>query len=379
MQLEELIKNEFSLDPKLIYLNHAAVAPWPARTAEAVRRFATENESHGAQHYPEWMKVESDLRNNFSRLINAPSPDDIALLKNTSEALSFVAHGLEWQPGDNIVISNQEFPSNALVWHSLKDKGVKVREIDFFCDASPEAALLNAIDKKTKLLSISSVQYASGLKMNLPILGEGCKRKNVLFCIDAIQSIGAIPFDAEEFQADFVMADTHKWMLGPEGVALFYCRPELRDQLTLHEYGWHMLEDMSDYTATDWNITHTARRFECGSPNMLGIHGANASISLLLEVGLDKIEEELIKRTCYTLDCINENATLNLITDNSSERLSGIITFQSSKIESQKLYQELMKNNVICAPRGGGVRFSPHFYTNLSDIKAAVELAGLSG
>lgn len=379
MQLDTLIKSEFSLEPGLIYLNHAAVAPWPSRTAEAVRSFATENQHYGAQHYLDWMKVESNLRGQFSRLINAASPDDIALVKNTSEALSFVAHGLKWNPGDNVVISDQEFPSNAIVWHSLKDQGVEVREVNLLSDTSPEDALINAIDNKTRLLSISSVQYASGLRMNLSHLGAACKKKNILFCIDAIQSIGAIPFDVEAVNADFVMADTHKWMLGPEGVALFYSRPEVREQLSLHEYGWRMLKDMANYTPSTWDITDTARRFECGSPNMLGIHGANASLSLILEIGLNKIEEELLKRSHYTVECIRETPNLTLITNSEPDRLAGIITFKSSKIKSQPLYEKLMKNNVICAARGGGVRFSPHFYTSFDDIKAAVHMAGLTG
>lgn len=379
MEIETLIENEFSLESGLFYLNHAAVSPWPARTAEAVRHFATENESHGAQHYLQWMQVEAELRGQFSQLINAPSPDDIALLKNTSEALSFVAYGLKWKPGDNVVISNEEFPSNAIVWHSLKDKGVEVREIDLSSDTSPEDALLNSIDDSTRLLSISSVQYASGLRMNLTYLGEACKKKKVLFCVDAIQSLGIIPFDVNAINADFVMADTHKWMLGPEGVTLFYCRAELRNQLQLHEYGWRMLEDMTNYTATDWKISNTATRFECGSPNMLGIHGANASLSLILEIGVDDIEKELLKRTQFTIDSIHNSDNLTLITNDHPERLAGIITFQSSKIDSQALYQELMKNNVICAPRGGGVRFSPHFYTRFDDINAAVHLANLTG
>lgn len=379
MSLEDLIKTELSLKPGLIYLNHAAVGTWPSRTAKAVRNFATENETCGAQHYLEWMKVEAVLRDQFAQIINANSGDDIAILKNTSEALSFVAYGLDWQAGDNVVISNQEFPSNAMVWHSLKAKGVEVREVELCSDDSPEDALIKAMDDKTKLLSISSVQYASGLKMDLLALGEACKKNKVLFCVDAIQSIGIIPFDLKAIQADFVMADTHKWMFGPEGVALFYCRPALREQLRLHEYGWRMLEDMSNYTPAEYEITHTARRFECGSPNMLGIHAANASMSLLLEIGVNEIERRLLQRTQFTIDQINENANLELITNSEPKRLAGIITFRSKTIESQVLYQKLMKNNVICATRGGGVRFSPHFYTAFDDIKAAVELAGLTG
>lgn len=379
MNLDSLIKQEFSLKPGLMYLNHAAVGPWPARTAEAIRHFATENETCGAQHYLDWIKTETGLREQFTRLINAPSSDDIAILKNTSEALSFVAYGLEWKQGDNVVISNQEFPSNSIVWYSLESLGVEVREADLNSHDSPEAALLALVDKNTKLLSISSVQYASGLRMDLSRLGEALKKKNVLFCVDAIQSIGAVPFNVQNCMADFVMADTHKWMLGPEGVTLFYCRDELREKLRLQEFGWHMLDDPTDYTASSWQITTTARRFECGSPNMLGIHGASASVSLLLEIGPKEIEQRLLERTRFAIECIHKYKNLDLLTSEKPDRLAGIVTFNSSTLESQILYQKLMKNNVICAARGGGVRFSPHFYTSFDTIDQAVELAALAG
>lgn len=378
MDIKTIINNEFSLESGLIYLNHAAVSPWPARTANAVKGFADENHTLGAKHYLDWIKTETFLRNQFAQLINAPSGEDIAILKNTSEALSFVAYGLDWQAGDNIIISNEEFPSNSIIWHSLKKHGVEVRAVNLASDESPEQALISAIDTNTRLLSISSVQYASGLKMKLTVLSNACKKQNVLFCVDAIQSLGAIPFNLNDVDADFVMADTHKWMLGPEGITLFYCRPELREALDLHEYGWHMLEDMTNYTATEWVVTSSARRFECGSPNMLGIHAANASLSLILELGVDQIKQELLKRTHYTIELIQQAEHLQLISNPQPERLAGIVTFRSSKIESQHLYQELMKNNVICAARGGGVRFSPHFYTGLEDIKAATELANLT-
>ncbi len=378
MVLSELIDKEFSLDSSLIYLNHAAVSPWPVRTQSAVTQFANENANFGATRYLDWLKIEKNLKKQLQQLINAPSADDIALLKNTSEALSFVAFGLKWAPGDNIVISNQEFPSNKIVWQQLKHQGVKLREVDLNTGSSPEDALIDAIDNNTRLLSISSVQYASGLRMNLIRLGEICKARKIFFCVDAIQSIGALNFDVQAIQADFVMADTHKWMLGPEGIALFYCREGIREQLKLGEFGWHMVEDMHNFAQTDWQAAKSARRFECGSPNMLGIHAANSSISLLLEIGLAKIETAVLERAHYTVECIEQSKNLILISSLDPDRRSGIITFRSHKAASEKLYQTLMGKRIICANRGGGIRFSPHFYTAKNLIKDAVLQADLS-
>jgi selenocysteine lyase/cysteine desulfurase len=231
--MKEIIENEFQLKKEIIYLNHAGVAPWPLRTARAVQRFAEENSIQGSLHYPEWIKTETNLRVQAQKLINAPSRDDIALVKNTSEALSVLAYGLDWKEGDNIVSSNQEFPSNRIVWESLSKYGVEFREADLNSDTSPEDALFTLVDNRTRLITISSVQFSTGLRVKLERIGEFCRHRGILFCIDAIQSIGAVHFDAQKINADFVMADGHKWMFGPEGLAIFYSTPEARTRLKL--------------------------------------------------------------------------------------------------------------------------------------------------
>ena len=358
------------LDPDIIYLNHAAVAPWPEATARAVTRFAEENATPGARHYPRWLQTERSLRELLARLINAPGADDIALLKSTSEALSLVAYGLEWQAGDNIVSFADEFPSNRIVWQSLSQFGVELRTVEASASDDPEAALMACCDQQTRLVTTSSVQYASGMRMNLERLGEFCWQNDILFCVDAIQSLGAIPFDAQQIHADFVMADGHKWMLGPEGVALFYCRPELRESLRLQQYGWHMVEDAGNYDTTDWKPSPTATRFECGSPNMLGIHALEASLSLLLDTGIDEIARNVLHNSRIIIEQASEHG-LELLTPTSEERRAGIVTFRVPGTNHQKLYHNLMQQGVICAHRGGGIRFSPHFYNTEQEIKKA--------
>ena len=152
-------------------------------------------------------------------------------MKNTSEALSFVAFGLDWRPGDQVVISDQEFPSNRVVWEALRPRGVEVLAVDI-AGTDPEATLLAACTPRTRLLSISAVQYASGLRLDLARLGAGCRARGVLLCVDAIQQLGVQPFDVQAIDCAFAMADGHKWLLGPEGLGVFYCRRDLRAQFT---------------------------------------------------------------------------------------------------------------------------------------------------
>ncbi|WP_028489581.1 aminotransferase class V-fold PLP-dependent enzyme [Thiothrix lacustris] len=357
-----------------LYLNHAAIAPWPQVTADAVKGFAMENATQGSLHYPHWLTVEQALREQARQLLNAPAAGDIALVKNTSEGLSFVAYGLDWQAGDNVVGIRQEFPSNRFVWQSLASKGVEFRQLDLTEHAAdPEQALLALCDSRTRLLSISAVQYTNGLRMDLQKVGEFCRANGILFCVDAIQQLGAIPFDAQHVQADFVVADGHKWMLGAEGLALFYVRREVQAQLNLTQYGWHMAEGLSDYSMETFQPAVDARRFECGSPNMLGIHALHASLGVLLEAGMDEVWAQLSARIQYLLDGLATLPDIEILSDTRPERRSGMLTFRSRTLTNEALFKHLQDNGVFCALRGGGVRLSPHFYTPFAHLDKVLQ------
>ena len=368
----EILAAEFPQHTDLIYLNHAAVSPWPARTAQAVKQFADENVFMGATHYKKWLNTEWTLRQQIKDLINAPSVDDIALLKNTSEALSVVACGLDWHSGDNVVSSAEEFPSNRIPWQAQHSNGVSFRAVDIKNDA-PEQALMSACDDQTRVLTISSVQYSSGIRLDLVVLGKFCRQNNILFCVDAIQSIGAHKIDVQEIHADFVMADAHKWMLGPEGIALFYCKAERRQQLALHQFGWHMLENAGDFDATSWQSAATAQRFECGSPNMLGIHALSASLSLIEQLGIEKIEINIFNNTSYLIDKLKNIDGVKILTPVQQRHHAGIVNFSIDSIDIADLHRMLLNNKVICAQRGAGIRFSPHFYISREKLDKAIE------
>lgn len=357
------VRDEFPQVDGLRYLNHAAVAPWPRRAADAVAAFARENMTVGARDYPTWLTMESRLRARLARLLNAPAISDVALVKNTSEALSFVAFGLDWNAGDQIVISNEEFPSNRVVWEALRPLGVEVVQVSL-AGSDPEAALLDACGPRTRLMAISAVQYASGLRLDLPRLGDACERHGVLLCIDAIQQLGALPFDVQQSRCAFAMADGHKWMLGPEGLGVFYCRSDLRERLKLHEYGWHMLEHAGDYDRTEWQPARSARRFECGSPNMLGAVALEASLSLLEDVGMENVAHQLAERVDHLQRELSAMPGLQVLSPVDAARRSGIVTFRANGQDHTRLFERLKAEQIVCAQRGGGIRFSPHFYTS---------------
>ncbi len=374
------MKSYFHLNKDIVHLNHAAVAPWPVVTRDAVIAFASENASIGSQHYDRWMKTEQQLKKKLALLINAESTDEIAILKNTSEGLSLIAQGINFSAADNIVIPAEEFPSNKVVWQALESQGVTVRLIPLQDVENPEQVLIDAMDEDTRLLSCSSVQFARGLRLDLGAIGKACRKNGTLFCVDAIQSLGAIRFDAQRCHADFVVADGHKWMCGPEGTALFYCRKAVQAQLQLRQFGWHMLKaafefsHQNDDRKLDEQIVDNAQRFESGSPNMMGIAALNASLGLLLEIGMDKIQAAVLNNTDYLFKQLAAMPDVEILTSTAVDSYAGIVTFKKQSVDNVKLYQHLQASNVICAFRGDGVRFSPHFYTAKADMDKALEI-----
>lgn len=372
----------FPQDTSICYLNHAAVSPWPLCTADTLSAFAQENMIFGATNYLKWLDTEQTLRNRLCKLLNTLDTSEISLSKSTSEALSIIAYGIDWHEGDEIVISNHEFPSNRIVWESLAQFGVKTVVADLSSTEQPNTdpikAIENCINTKTRLVSISSVQYASGLRIDLDALSLLCKKNQILLCIDAIQSLGALPFDQNKIQADFIVADGHKWMMAAEGLALLYIKKTQQKQLKLQQFGWHMIKDKGNYGASEWQPAEDGTRFECGSPNMLGIHTLNASLGFIHDIGIETISSELNKRMNYLIGRLLEIPNLTILSPIEEQHRGGIVTFKVEQTDSNKLYVKLMKQGVICACRGGGVRFSPHFYTTQGVMDSAVEqLKGL--
>ena len=327
----------------------------------------------GAFDYSLWNKNLSQLRQRLAGLLNAPSTDDIALLKNTSEALSTVAYGIDWNAGDNVVSFAQEFPSNRIVWESLSSRGVETRLVDLTKTGNPEDALACLCDRRTRLVSCSAVQYGDGRRMDIDLLGDFCRSRDILFCVDAIQSLGALPFDVQACKADFVMADGHKWLLGPEGLAVFYCRAEIRDRLRLNQYGWNMVEHAGDFERKDWRPAASARRFECGSPNMLGVCALQASLGLLQEMGIEQVAKYVLGNTRLMIDLVDGN-DFTLLSSRDAHRRSGIVTFRVEGRDQAEMQRHLWRRGVVCAHRGGGIRFSPHFYTDSAKIEQAFDI-----
>src|SRR5579872_1381010 len=276
---------EFPVAENLIYLNHAAVAPLSRPAAEAMKWFAHDSWQYGSLHYDQWEAAYAGLRRSAARLVNG-SPEEIAIMKNTSEGIGVVALGLDWKPGDTIVAFKEEFPSNQYPWRRLESRGVRIKWLS-------ESDPLDKIDdaaKGARLLAISFVQFVSGYRANLQAIGKICRDRGAIFFVDAIQGLGAFPLDVRAMHIDALAADGHKWMCGPEGCAVLYISGELQDRVEPVEVGWmNVASAGGDYGSRDMTLRSDAGRYECGSLNTVGCYGLRASIDMLLEAGVERV------------------------------------------------------------------------------------------
>lgn len=371
---DALLAREFALDD-VIHLDHAGVGPWPRRCAEAVKAFADTNArvSYAGQ-FEGWMETDARLRARLCRLIGAASPDDIALLKNTSEGLSQIAHGIEWRTGDRVVALAEEFNSNKLAWQSLARRGVEWVEVEPVDGQSREDAIEAACDERTRLVSVSTVQYGTGVRMDIDRLGAFCKAHDILFCIDAVQSLGALRFDIGSCAADFVVAGSHKWLMAPFGIALFWCRPELRDALTPLAHGWHTVSEPMRFDRTLSEIEPSARRFEPGTANWAGLLGFEASLSLYEEIGPVEVERRVLANASALAARITERPGVSLITPREVGRHGGSVCISVRNRDHADLAGRLQaEHRVLCAARGPGLRFSPHCHNTAAQLDAAVD------
>ena len=372
------LSDQFPILAEGLYFNHAAIGPWPRCTSRAVQAFAEENMSQGSLNYRDWIERESTLRKRLAVLVGTSFPEDIALLKNTTEGISTVAWGIDWQPGDNIVLPKGEFPSNRLPWLAQAARGVEIREVDIRAAETAESALIEAMDQDTRLLSVSAVQWSDGFRLDLESLGAACRQRDILFFVDAIQQLGALPLDVEACHIDFLAADAHKWLLAPEGIALFYCRQSARPRLTLQQQGWHMFDHPWLFDRKDWTPARSAKRFEAGSPNSIGQAALLASVNLLLDYGMDNVGGRVLSNTDFLLENLEKEPGIIPTSRSEPERRSGIVSFMHDRIPAKELHRSLTAAGVSCVVRDQSIRLSPHFYQDekhLSDFMTRLRIA----
>jgi selenocysteine lyase/cysteine desulfurase len=362
MALWDQYAHNFPVRERLIYLNHAAVAPLCKPAADAMKHLADDCMQFGSQHYKEWVDAYEGLRVAAARLVNADR-QEIALVKNTSEGIATVAMGLDWKPGDRVVAFREEFPANYYPWKRLEKRGIAVT---WLSAEDPIEKIADAA-RGAKLLAISFVQFLSGYRAPLQAIGEICHANRCIFLVDAIQGLGAFPIDVKICHIDVLAADGHKWLLGPEGCGILYINQALQDRVEPVEFGWTNVAGYRDYASRDMSLRPDAGRYECGTLNTIGCFGLKASIELLLEIGIGIIAP-LVQNLGDRIAEGVLNKGYELLGTRTPETGAGIVSFRKPGVDASAIVRKLAAAGISAAPRAGWVRTSPHFYIPPSDI-----------
>jgi len=368
LPLWEQYADQFPVRERLIYLNHAAVAPLCKPAAEAMKHLADDCLQFGSLHYDRWLAAYEGLRVAAARLIGA-SRSEIALVKNTSEGIATVAIGLDWRPGDRIVGFVEEFPANIYPWKQLEQQGVTIEwlSIDDPLDRIDEAC------RGARLLAISYVQFLSGYRAPVQAIGEICRHNRCFFLLDAIQGLGAFPVDVGECHIDARAADGHKWLLGPEGCGILYINQVLQERVRPVEFGWTNVASYADYGSRDMSLRPDAGRYECGTLNTIGCFGLKAAIEIILEVGLGEIALNVQNSGDRIAAGVHAKG-YEVLGNRTPENGAGIVSFRKPGITDKEIVRRLRAEGIAAAPRAGWVRTSPHFYISPNEIDRMLEV-----
>jgi cysteine desulfurase / selenocysteine lyase len=373
--LIERFRGWMPIAPRYAYFDHAAVAPLPAPTRTAMSSWLDEATFHGDTSWPQWSEKVRKLRTQAAQLIGA-QPSEIALVANTTTGLGIVAEGWPWREGENVVTLANEFPSNLYPWLNLAGRGVETRMVPVDGGVVDLDRLAERIDERTRIVSVSWVGYASGWRLNLVEVAELCRRKNVRLMVDAIQGLGVFPVDVEALGIDFLAADGHKWLLGPEGAGILYVRRELQDRLRTIGVGWNSVQAGHDFGRVELKLRPDAARWEGGSTNMAGMLGLQASMEMLLQLGVGKgqspVADAVLAITDYLVERLRE-AGAEILSPRNSDHRSGIVTFvPRTKLPLAEVRSRLIADGVVVSCRGGGIRAAPHGYNNRDDVERLI-------
>ncbi|MFO0825364.1 MAG: aminotransferase class V-fold PLP-dependent enzyme [Gemmataceae bacterium] len=372
--MDATFRSLFPVTQQWAFLDHAAVAPLPTPAVEALRFYANNLAENGIAAVKHWIDRVAQVRQFAARLINAPSPDDVFFVPNTTHGISVVAEGFPWQAGDNVVLAAEEYPANQYPWMNLRSRGVEVRAVASSGSRLNIDDIRAAMNDRTRVLTVSSVEFASGFRNNLAALGELCRERGVFFFVDAIQSLGVFPLDVQQLPIDALSADGHKWMLGPEGAGFGYIRREWVERL--HPFGVGAFSVVGGFEPSkiDFTLKPHAGRYEGGAPNVPGITAFGASLELLLNAGIPAIQDRVLALTDYLCD---RALSLGFTVFSSREpgEKSGIVSLLHPTLSAHEVMKRCRAAGVVVNNRANRVRVSPHAYNTEDEIDRFLDAA----
>ncbi len=373
---DDLRHREFPVTRERVFLAHAGDCPLPRRVAEAIASYASQSAT-GDQEQLVYPAILTEGRKLAAQLLNCQS-EEVAFVGPTSLALSLVASGLKFRRGDNILIYFDDYPSNVYPWIALAEQGVEVRLMNTRgLGLIRPRDVLGQVDENTRLVALASCHFISGYRIDFQAIGRSLHERNILFCLDAIQTLGAFPLGVEH--VDMLAADAHKWLLGPCGAGLMYVRRQLQERLSPPIYGWNNVR-CPDFVAQEQIVFRSgATKYEAGTYNLLGIVGLVAAMELILEVGVENIARELLRKRAWLAPALAAKGCSVLHSDAPAENASGITSFSVPGKDLAAIHQKLQDENIVTSLRTDRarqryIRLSPHFYNTDAELQRVLDL-----
>ncbi|HEX5965739.1 MAG TPA: aminotransferase class V-fold PLP-dependent enzyme [Pyrinomonadaceae bacterium] len=368
------LRELFPITKRYNYLNHAAVSPLPLPTLQAVESQLKDVHENGSVSFHDWLSTKEQARKLLACLLGA-RPEQVAFMRNTSDALSTVANGLAWQRGDNIVTFRGEFPSNIYPWLRIRDAfGVEVRMCEERDGRIDFEDLTKLIDQQTRVVTVSHVQFASGFRMDLERLGSVVRRHDALLVVDAIQALGVVPTNVEADFVDVAAGGSHKWLLAPEGVGYLYLSDRARERVQPTLVGWMSVPRPEDYQDFEQGWKEVTLPWETGTGPAALIYGLRASLELLTGLGVVQTARYLEELTDHLCELLRDRS-YEVVSSRLPREKSQIVCIRhtGAGMPAMALYHHLKKQNIITAPRGDRLRIAPHVYNTHEEIDALVK------
>jgi cysteine desulfurase / selenocysteine lyase len=368
----QTFRDHFPVTSKWAFLDHAAVAPLTDVCANALAEWAHDKAANGIASYHPWANRVEETRRRAARLLNS-DPLDICFVGSTTHGIGIVAEGFPWQPGDNVVIAAEEYPSNQYPWMNLRDRGVEARSVTSRGNRLEFADVRDAMDARTRVLALSSVEFGSGFRNDLMALGELCRSRGIFFFVDAIQSLGVYPLDVQQLPIDGLAADGHKWMLGPEGAGIAFIRREWVGRLHATGVGWNSVVQAADFSHIELNLKPHAGRWEGGTINVGGVVGMGESLQLLHDFGTKNVLDRVTELTEYLCDRA-VSVVAKVFSSRKPGEESGIVSLLTPNRDPKEMMRQCRAAGVIVNVRAGRVRVSPHAYNTVEEIDRFIDV-----
>ncbi|MFV1950651.1 MAG: aminotransferase class V-fold PLP-dependent enzyme [Nitrospinota bacterium] len=365
---------EFPVTKDWIYLNHLVRSPFPNSVVQAVNSYLTDRGLNGIIHGENWFRTVEHARELIARLINCQL-NEIAFIKNTSEGICYIANGIDWHEGDNVITFNREYPCNVYPWMNLKDKGVVLRFVHAADGRIKPDDIRNLIDGRTRVVNLSFVQFTNGFKSDLREIGDICREKGIIFLVDGTQGVGALRLDIKEANIDALAVEGRKWLFGPDGTGFLYCSKGLLKRIKVTEIGAASVINARDFLNYDFTLLPDTRRFESGILNIAGIYGLKAALRLVIDIGIDAIEERILMLTDLLCRGLEEKG-YQVLSPRCEGEKSGIVSFINDRCPNQELDRMLMDKRIFVSVKEDMVKVSPHFYNTEEEIERFVEILG---